>query len=388
MHPRAPLRVLIASHLYPSESRHTSAPWLVEQVEALAARDIDLTVLCCSPYENNRNARVAIGDRTIPVRYRSTATGPLTGTQLGLVASSARYRRHLMTYLRDAHPFDLLHAHFAFPDGFAATRVGKRMRLPVVVTLHGSDVTNVLASESSLAGPVRSAIASAQAIICVSAELERTVRAVLPPEVYTTVIPNGFNQQLFTIGTERRDLGYVFVGALRPAKNVGMLLSAYLENPVLHDWPLTIVGSGPLKEALEMQVSSSPSTANVRFVGELSREGVADAMRRAGALVLPSMREGYGVVAAEALACGTPVVASHVGGLPEMLADPRAGILIGPGDAEQLAQALRAVQEWPYSSAEVAGASGARPWTERAAQIGDLYAEVIARRKRGGEPHA
>jgi glycosyltransferase involved in cell wall biosynthesis len=361
--------------MYPSATRPTGAPWLAEQVAALADLGVPVAVLCCSPFERDHDAVVRSNHHDIPVHYRSTSAGALNGTRLGLLVSTVRYLASARSYLRANRDYDVLHAHFAFPDAYVVTRIGRRLGLPVVVTLHGSDVAGVVARSGLFARRVRHTLAKASQVICVSSDLECPTRLALPGSARTTVIPNGYNEALFSppAPDAPRDLGYLYVGNLLPVKNVQLLVDTYLSTPDLHGLPLTVIGEGPLRATLEKAVSSSPVWDRVRFTGALPREAVADAMRRSRALILPSEREGFGVVAAEALACGTPVVASRVGALPELLADERAGILIDPGDPDALRDAMRRIADWPHQATVIAASSGARRWAVRAEEVAAVY---------------
>lgn len=380
------MRVLVASHLFPSERRPGDAPWLAEQVCALRAAGVDVSVLCCSATEPDHTGTVETGGCAQHVTYRSVSAGPLNGTRAGLMLSALRYRRRLADHLRrqSALP-DAIHAHFAFPDGWAAAQVGAQLGVPVVLTVHGSDVARVVKRRGWFGERVRSGLRLLDAIVTVSDELGDEVRMALPG-VATRTIQNGFNDALFFPGTAERDLGFLFVGAFLPVKNIELLVDVYLADHRLHVLPLTIIGDGPLRGRLERMVSDAPPTASVTFLGSRSREQVASAMRRARALVVPSEREGFGVVAAEALACGTPVVGSRVGGLPEILAGPASGILVDPGDRAQLTQAMNEMLDWRPSPEEVSQASGAAPWSHRATELVALYHESLPTSPTRGEP--
>lgn len=373
-------RVLVVSHLYPSARRPHDAPWLAEQVRALAGTGVQVEVLCPSPAEPGGDAVERTRGVRVPVTYRSTSAGPLDGTRAGLALSTMRYDARLRAFLAGRRGgFDLLHAHFGFPDAYVACRVGASLGMPVVVTLHGSDVHAVLARPGALGARVRRALSSARALVCVSEDLAGAVRAAMPDHPAVMMIPNGYDDTLFAPGRDDapRSGGFLFVGALRPVKNIQLLLEVYLSDSRLRALPLTIVGDGPLRAELESRAAASPAGAGVRFTGVLPREDVAALMGAAHALVLPSEREGYGMVAAEALACGTPVVGSAVGGLPGILAGEAAGVLVPPGDRGALERAMLAVSAWPHPRSAVAAASGARPWRERVGALAELYARVL-----------
>jgi len=99
-------------------------------------------------------------------------------------------------------------------------------------------------------------------------------------------------------------------------------------------------------------------------------------MRRARLLALPSSSEGWGAVVAEALACGTPVVASRVGGVPEILASERGGLLVEPGRPDELASAMLAVYRKAWDAAAVAAASRAPTTAQSAERLAALYKEI------------
>jgi glycosyltransferase involved in cell wall biosynthesis len=382
------MRVLLTSHLFPSKRRPTGAPWLAEQVCALRAAGVEIDVLCCSPHEADHDAVDGNGGCEIRAAYRSTSAGPLDGTRAGLLANALRCERRVASHLAglERRP-DLIHAHFAFPDGWAAARVGARAGIPVVLTVHGSDVARILARDGWFAARVGRALRTVDTIIAVSEELAADVRVHLP-RMHTVVIPNGYNDTLFRPTDSERDLGFLFVGALLPVKNIEFLVETFLSAAALHTLPLTIVGDGPLRPRIERMIAGAPAGARVTLTGPVERDRVATVMQRATALVVPSRREGFGVVAAEALACGTPVIGSRVGGLPEILADEAAGVLIEPGDRAGLIDAMRSVMTWPHDVDAVRAASGARTWDERAAEIRALYDDVLARDRAGAQDAA
>ena len=255
------------------------------------------------------------------------------GGRLGLLASSVRYERALGAHLRSNPSIGLVHAHFGIPDAIVARRQARKARLPYVVTLHGDDAFKILPRRDWLGSLVRRAVSDAWRVICVSSAMADAVRSVLPA-VQPVSIPNGYDDRLFTLSERPRDQGLLFVGNLVPTKNLAMLLRAYAR--VTNDVrvPLSLAGDGPLRPQLVSLAESLGISDRVQFVGVQSREEVAERMSRAVAVLLPSLSEGWGVVIAESLACGTPIVASRVGGVPEIIGSDAAGILVPPGDED------------------------------------------------------
>jgi glycosyltransferase involved in cell wall biosynthesis len=363
--------VLVVTHLFPSDDREIRGPWVAEQVDALGGL-LNVRVLCCSPTASDRSAVRPSG---VPVTYRSIRTRFGRG-RIGLLASSVRYDRALAAYLRSAPSVSLIHAHFGIPDAIVAYRQAEKAGLPLVVTLHGDDAFKVLPRRDPIGRAMRHAVAGARAVICVSSAMSDAVRLVMP-RVDPVVIPNGFDDSLFMLSDKPRDLGLLFVGMFVPVKNLDVLLRAYAS---VHDrvaMPLTLAGDGPLRAALESQARELGVAGSVRFVGAQSREEVAALMGRAAALVLPSRSEGWPLVIAESLGCGTPVVASRVGGIPEIVASDAGGILVTPGDVGALAEGLVEVVRRPLDPHQVAGSSRARPWSVQARRIAAVYESVL-----------
>jgi glycosyltransferase involved in cell wall biosynthesis len=286
------------------------------------------------------------------------------------------YDRALAAHLRSNPTISLVHAHFGIPDAIIAHRQATRAGLPYLVTLHGDDAFKILPRRDAIGNAVRRAVAEARAVICVSTAMADAVRTVLPT-VRPLVIPNGYDDGLFRVSERPRDLGLLFVGNLVPVKNLPTLLRAYAHQRDQVPASLTLAGDGPLRPALETLAANLGIADRVHFVGVQSRQEIAALMSRAAALILPSLSEGWGVVVAEALASGTPVVASRVGGIPEILGSDDGGILVDPGDQDALAAGIVEIVKWRPDRVRVAASSSARPWSIQARLIAAVYREIL-----------
>lgn len=363
--------VLVATHLFPTDSNEVRNPWIAEQVDALGAL-VDISVLCCGQTATNRSELRPSG---VAVTFRSTGTIFGRG-HLGLLVSSIRYDRALAAHLRSNPTIGLVHAHFGIPDAIVGRREADKAGLPLVVTLHGSDAFRVLPRRDAIGGVTRRAVAGARAVICVSSAMAAAVRAVLPG-IDPLVIPNGYDDGLFKLSARPRDLGLLFVGTFTPVKNVDILLQAFARVRDKLGMPLTLAGDGPLRSALELLAAELGISDSVHFVGVQPRDEVAALMGRAVALVLPSRTEGWPLVIAESLACGTPVVASHVGGIPEIVGSDDGGILVAPGDEDALATGLVSIVQRPQDPQRVASSSRAQPWSVQARRIAAVYQDIF-----------
>lgn len=241
-----------------------------------------------------------------------------------------------------------VHAHDIYPSGAAVRRLATPVRLPVVLTVHGSDLYSNLVRPRWEA-EVRASIAAAAAIVCVSAALARDVVLLAGADpARVVVIPDTYDVARFAF-TERPDrsgrpLRLVTVGRLVPVKGHDVLIRA-LAHAVRAglDATLEVVGGGPDRDALERLASAEGLSGRVMFSGPLGDAELPAALGRADAFVLPSRREGFGVALVEALATGMPVVATRSGG-PDDIVGQADGILVEPDDAESLAAGLHEIE--------------------------------------------
>lgn len=147
------------------------------------------------------------------------------------------------------------------------------------------------------------------------------------------------------------------VAILSPIKSIETLIEAFSKiHSQFRDFKFIIVGDGPSKPGLQLAVDNLQLTTKVVFTGRLSQERVRDIMKDCWVFVLPSLSEGFGRVVIEAMALGKPVVATRVGGLPELVRDGENGFLVEPKDSEQLARKLTMVLQ----DSELAATMGAR----------------------------
>jgi glycosyltransferase involved in cell wall biosynthesis len=245
---------------------------------------------------------------------------------------------------------DLVFAPWAYPDGWAATRLAKRYGLPVVIKCHGSDVL-FLDQHPSRRRPTVEAVRSADGVVAVSRHLGDRLLELGVKSERMRVLIDGVDQEAFCPGPQnlaRRLLGLaegppvlLFVGNLVPVKGVDVLISACgkLANMgVAHR--LVVIGDGPLKAMLQRQAESLGLRETVQFFGAIGHEDLPNWFRAADAFVLPSRSEGVPSVLLEASACDTPWVASAVGGVPE-IAELGRSRLVRPESADDLADAIR-----------------------------------------------
>ena len=248
--------------------------------------------------------------------------------------------------------FDLIHAHFTWPSGYAGVLLKKKYNVPLVVTGHGFDVYDLPFRGKFWFEKVKWALKSTDRIITVSkSNFDIIVKKIKISDNMLSIIPNGFNSHLFrpmdgTLTRERLDLPQdkriiLNVANLVPVKGHKYLINAVsevVENR--QDIMLVIVGDGILRKDLEKQIENLNLRDYVTFVGAKPHQEIPLWMNAADLFVLSSLSESFGVVQIEAMACGKPVVATKNGGSEEIIISEDYGLLCEPADPEDLAEKI------------------------------------------------
>lgn len=285
--------------------------------------------------------------------------------------------------------FDLVMTTYGYPHGYAAMRLAGRLGLPYVVKVRGSDLHTV-PRESAHGRQTAEALRNAAAVVAVSRNLADAARGLGAREDRTFVLTNGIDADEFPLVAReeaRRGLGLgadagrilLMVGNILPVKGLDVLLDALsaASGPAADGARPTLVvaGKGPMREQAEKQAARNGLGDVVRFLGHVAREDVASWMNAADAVVLPSRREGCPNVVLEALSCGTPVVASRVGAVPDLL-DENCGIIVEPEDAGALGQAIRAALTRQWDRAALRRHVESMSWESNARKLYSILSAV------------
>jgi glycosyltransferase involved in cell wall biosynthesis len=291
--------------------------------------------------------------------------------------------------LGEAGAFDLVHAHFAYPEGMAARVLGREAGVSYVITGRGSDLLVYPSMGRYLRHAVARVVREARLFIGVSRHLCRTAEGMGVSPACCRFQPDGVPEAVFLwepgMEAERVADRVLFAGAFRPVKNVLRLADAFaLVRRRRPGAVLVLAGEGPLEGDLRRRLRDLGVLSQVTFTGHLPQVELAAQMRRAAVLVLPSLSEGWPNVVMEALACGTPVVASGVGGIPEQLPGPGYGLLCDPCSPGDIADTMLAALDaggWDRQKLSDHGRRITR--SKAAARIAEFYAEVLEDPKRG-----
>ena len=258
--------------------------------------------------------------------------------------------------------FDVIHAHFVGTTSFAGALAKERLKVPLVVTAHGSDLEHT--AKLALGRLyVRKSLERADAVIAVSHHLARLAQRLGARNV--RVIPNGVGK-LEEVPMRRRYI--TFIGALREYKSPETFVELAKHFPHVE---FLVVGDGPLRKMLEEK-----APANVRFLGY--RSDVNRILSESLILVLPSRREGFGLVILEANSLGVPAVGRRIGGIPELIREGKNGMTFESFD--ELVKAVEKLLEGKLN--RKCGATGRRvaelySWENVAREVEGVYLSVL-----------
>jgi glycosyltransferase involved in cell wall biosynthesis len=392
------MRVLVITKLFPNAAEPLSAPFNRQQLGALGRR-CQIEVLATVPWFPASRA-VARLTRSAPppevprteriegldVSHPRTLYLPRVGHAFsaGLYALSV-----LPALLRRRARFDVLLACWAYPDGVATVTLGRALGLPVVVKLHGSDI-DILAGRPTLRWQLARALPRAARVVAVSRALGAEAAALGVDPTRIDIVPNGVDAALFhprarqdaraALGRGADDRKWIlYVGRFAEDKGVLDLAAAFATVAAGHPKAaLVLVGEGPARAELERALA--PLGPRFILVGARPFDEVALWMSAADLVTLPSRHEGTPNVLLEALACGRRVVATPVGGIPDIVHRAELGALVPVGDVSALAAALGTALETDPDGATVAALGARGSWDESAARLEATLARAVAER--------
>jgi glycosyltransferase involved in cell wall biosynthesis len=381
------MRVLVVTKIFPNAVEPLSAPFNRQQMSALRRR-CDVDVLATIPWfpgagvfgrwsPTAKLAAVPKSERIdgVDVAHPRVLYLPRVGHAL----SAALYAASVLPELRRRRgTFDLLLGSWAYPDGVAVVALAKALGVPAVVKLHGSDM-DVLAMRPALRRQLAWALPRAAGVVAVSRALGQAAEDLGVPRHLIHIVTNGVDETMFRPrdrAAARSELGkandarkwIVFVGRVEGDKGALDLAGAFerlaAANP---DAVLVVVGDG--KARATMTDSLRALGDRVIFTGARPLPEIPLWMSAADVVTLPSHHEGTPNVLLEALACGRRVVATRVGGIPDVVHRAELGELVPVADVGALSAALATALATPYDAAAVAALGARGGWDESAARL-------------------
>ncbi|MDE2154347.1 MAG: glycosyltransferase family 4 protein [Xanthomonadaceae bacterium] len=386
------IHLLVLTSLYPNAAQPRHGVFVEERLRHLVdSGRITATVMAPVPWFPFRHQRLGA--------YAAFARVPEHEQRYGIDISHPRYPvipklgmsiapflmyRALLPVFRKLKAsgidFDLIDAHYFYPDGVAAARLGAALGKPVVITARGTDVTWIPHYRRPRA-QIQWAAERAAAIVAVSQALKDEVATLGVDPGKVTVLRNGVDLDRFGPRDRvaiRADLGltgpvWLTVGHLVSLKGVHIAIAALARVP---DTTLLIAGEGPEQSKLRGLVEQLGLHARVRMLGTIPHAQLCDYYNAADALVHASSREGMPNVVLESLACGTPVVAAPYAGVGELLDAPEAGEIAAQRSAEAMAAAWRRLRDRAPTRAATRAVAERLGWSPVVEAQHALYARV------------
>ena len=356
------MRVLAITQIWPNRLEPLRTPFNVQQFTCLASR-CDLSVLAAvahvpglrfvpKPYRPDRTARLGdlpARDTFMEATSTRTTMRQLDVPKIGVPLAVPLYLASLAPYRALIREADVLLGTWAYPDGCAAILAARALGKPCVVKVHGSDL-NVVAKIPSARAIMKQLLPLAGAMVSVSAALSEELEALGVARSNIHLVANGVRCTASSRRAIRREarraLGVsasapvvVFVGRLEPQKGVGELLEAIPRVRARHPAAtFVLLGDGAWSERVKKEAAASGGALVAPGARPLPE--IAQWLAACDVFTLPSWMEGTPNVVLEALASGRPVVASNVGGIPDVVPEGEAGYLVPARDSASLADAL------------------------------------------------
>lgn len=391
------MKILTFSSLFPNAARPRHGIFVETRLRHLVASGkVESRVVAPIPWFPFKHPRFG--------EYAALGGAPRAETRFGIKVIHPRYPlppkigmtiAPLMLYqasknviervIDEGYDFDLIDAHYFYPDGVAAVMLGKYFSKPVTITARGSDI-NVIPRFAIPRRMIQWAARNANASITVSEALRTAIIGVGAEPSRTFTLRNGVDLDWFhpmDRQAQRKKFGLtgftlLSVGHLVTHKGHDLVIEALVQLP---EAKLIIAGDGPERSNLEALAHRSGVSDRVTFVGNLTQADLRDYYNAADVLMLASSREGWANVLLESMACGTPVVASKVGGTPEVVASPDAGRLMPERTAKGVADTVKALRAAYPTREATRKYAGKFSWNDTTQGQLDLFAQILAKQE-------
>jgi teichuronic acid biosynthesis glycosyltransferase TuaC len=388
--------------MFPTPEARTEGVFIIEQMKALRKLGIEMKAIAPTPWAPRMLNFLPNIRKYICIPKSAKVEGIRVTYPRFIAFPGARFRclygvfcylacRHVVRkHVREGR-IDLIHAHTIMPDGFAALLLGDEFNIPVVCTVHGSDISIYPHESRAMLLVTKWALRRINHLIAVSEDLGKKVNVLIGSRE-VRVIRNGADEELFRANAKwaaRTLLNLpakakivLFIGNLLRVKGPEYLLQA-VSHLGSSNFLLYIVGDGMLRDNLRAQAEQLGISARCVFVGTRPHEEIASWLSAADCLVLSSISEGFPTIIAEAMMCGVPVVATAVGGIPEVVKHGSTGLLVQPRDPLSLGEAIRSALQNDtniqimVNRAEKA-ARAELTWEANARKTVEVYREALA----------
>ena len=407
------MKVLVIGSVYPRFDKDAEVPWLRTSVAHLKKAGVEIQVL--APAYKGLKSHDIDGTRVNRFRYAPASWEILTHEEGAPSKMASRPWLQLLAIPYIINGFfkclkicrkwrpDIIHAHWPFPHAYIALGAAKLFRIPLVLNFHGAEL--LLIRKKKWVKPLlKFAIGQAQAVFANSSFTAGKIKAIRNVDVEWSPYGTTLDERRET-RDEREGSGLaphpvngkfkvLFVGRHIERKGICYLIEAakYLS---ADKFEIRIVGEGDLTEELKAQAAQlegDKNAASIVFTGKLVAPELAREYREANVFVLPAIvdhkgdTEGLGVVLIEAMELGLPIIASNVGGIPDVVVNNESGILVPEKDPVALADAIKRIESDPQYTASLL--EGARnriaecfTWDNITRRQIEIYEQLTNRKK-------
>lgn len=359
----ASLRILCPTYWYPADAADTQATYVHDINRHLVRLGHSVCVVTPgAPGQVLRDKFDGVDVVRFPLQlppdlgYGKVAQSSVS--RFGKMRRFVAMSRYLMLQERSAvragreFKADVVHAHWAIPSGLAAVRAAQKLDIPIVITMHGGDVYVNPAQGYDFPTRwyvrplLRWTLRTADALTAITDDCRQHALRAGAPDDHIRIVTNGADLRRFrpAEGTPDRPWGEHMIFACRqlfPRKGIRFLIEAVaILKKTYPDLKLVLAGDGFERPDLERLARERGLADDVIFLGWVPNAELPRYYQASAVSVIPSLEEGFGIPAAEAMGCGIPVVASDAGGLPEVVEHGVTGYVVPKGNVEALADAI------------------------------------------------
>jgi len=386
------MKVLVFSTLYPNSQQVQHGVFVENGLKAFASNpNVEVRVCAPVPWFPLENkifgqyatfAKIAKREKRhgITIDHPRYPVIPKIGMNISPWLLAKCMLPVLKSYIDEGFDFDIIDAHFCYPDGIAAIWLALQLNKPVMVSALGSDI-NLYRYYKWPNRYLKKWLPKADAISAVCQALIDTTDEMKINCRHKVVLRNGVDLSLFKpsqFNNNHKSRTLVIVGNLVEVKQHHILIDSMA---LLPKFTLKVIGDGPLRQSLEMQAKRLDVAKNISFLGRLKQPDMIPHIQEAGALILCSQSEGWANVLLESMACGTPVVATAVGGTPEVITKASKGYLVEEHNAQALAETINKLYENYPDRSDVRKYAEQFSWNETSEKKYKLFQQLIAEKE-------
>ncbi|MGI9305370.1 MAG: glycosyltransferase [Gammaproteobacteria bacterium] len=388
-------RITTFSSLYPNSIQPRHGIFVEQRLrQLLASKQVEARVIAPVPWfpfdagcfgRYGEFARIPTREQRhgIEIMHPRYVVIPKVGMTLAPTFMATAMKTAFRKLIHSGYDFDLIDAHYLYPDGVAAAMLGEWLGKPVVITARGTDV-NLIARHRWPRKMILQAARQCSGIVTVSCALKDALVKLGVPAPSVTVLRNGVDLNFFRPpqdvhslrrGLEVSDPTLMTVGNLFENKGHHIAIEALTQ---LCGVRLIVVGEGDMRYRLEQLACTMGVRDRVKFTGLLTQEELVRYYGAVDAVVVASATEGMPNVLLEAIACGTPVIATRTGGIPEILAAPEAGILLPERSVGALVDAVQSLFRSKPERGQTRRYAEQFSWQSTTHGQLDLFTEVLS----------